>query len=477
MKRALWILLALGSAAEPAAAQAADGPLELELLASDPVPPTQPQQASPPPPSADDLAKAADATADVAAIAAPADSAPEDLARAADVTADIASLPAGAGTKPSSDDIDLSALGLDPASASIDDKLNLYGFADFGFNTQHWSEDRPYLDRVRSFMFGNLNLYMAKSLTPKIRSLAEVRFSFLPNAQKNPDGTYVDTTVQDVSQFGRSVQWGGIVIERAYLEYDVTDHLTIRAGHWLTPYGIWNIDHGSPVIIPTTRPYIIGEQFFPEHQTGLELFGSHTQQGFKLDYHVTVSNGRGPSEAQEDRDRKLAFGGRLELETPWGVRLGSSYYRGRYTGNPQTAGAMPETYLEAAYGADVLFDRGPLHIQAEAMVRERHYPLGFRTTSGAGFAADGRDLGYYAIIGYRFDQLWNVMPFFYHEDYRPSGHGFFERVDGYSAGLNFRPSASTVFKVMGSYVAIPAGQGLLQDLTLRMYTAQASWVF
>src|SRR5439155_19746980 len=133
-------------------------------------------------------------------------------------------------------------------------------------------------------------LYLAKSLIRKARALAEVRFTFLPNGSINPDGSIVNTTATDVTNVNRPVQWGGIVIERAYLEYDLGDHLTIRAGRWLTPYGIWNIDHGSPVIIATSRPYIIGEQFFPEHQTGLDAFGSHHQDGFKLNYHLTASN-------------------------------------------------------------------------------------------------------------------------------------------------------------------------------------------
>jgi hypothetical protein len=432
------------------------------------------------PPAQDDLAKAADATADVANM--PGD--PDTLAKAADATADVAAVapPAGAATpaavKPSSDDIDLSALGLDPGASAFDDKLNLYGFADFGFTTSHWNKDIPTIPKdAKSFAIGNLNVYLARSLTPKARALLEVRFTFLPNGSTNINGTSVDSTANDPTNFSRPVQWGGVVIERAYVEYDVSEHLTVRAGHWLTPYGIWNIDHGSPVIIATVRPYIIGEQFFPEHQTGLDLYGSHTSKGFKLGYHLTGSNGRGGSEAQIDTDNKLAFGGRLELETPWGLKLGGSYYRGRYTALTTVAGQMPQSFLEAAYGADAQFDRGPLHVQGEVIVREHHYTDGNRMAGPAGFMPDGRDLGFYALAGYRFTELWNAMPFFVHEDYRPADHSIFERVQGDSLGLNFRPAPSLVLKVAGSYVLFPGNQGLLGHATFWEISSQASWVF
>jgi len=377
----------------------------------------------------------------------------------------------------SSEDIDLAALGLDPSAASFDDQLNVYGFAAFTYLSDHWSKPAPTVKQdLKTFALGNLNLYLAKSLTAKVRALAEVRFTFLPNAGGTPGGATIDTTATDVTNYSRPVQWGGIVIERAYVEYDLTEFLTVRGGHWLTPYGIWNIDHGAPAIISTVRPYIIGEQFFPEHQTGLDLFGSRPLSGFKLGYHLTMSNGRGGAEAQQDQDEKFAFGGRLELETPWGLRIGGSYYRGRYTGLPAALGAAPNTYLEAAYGGDAQLDVGKLHVQAEVIARDRHYVIGERAASAAGFAPDGRDFGFYGIAGYRLDHLWNVMPFVYYEDYHPTDHTYFSRVRAPAGGLNFRPSPSLVFKAMADWISI-SGPGLLGDVNIREFTGQVSWVF
>src|SRR5438874_865868 len=132
------------------------------------------------------------------------------------------SLSSNAAARASSDDIDLSALGLDPGAAAFDDKLNIYGFADVGYRVTHASRNPVFFPQdTRSFAVGNFNLYLAKSLIRKARALAEVRFTFLPNGSINPDGSIVNTTATDVTNVNRPVQWGGIVIERAYLEYDV----------------------------------------------------------------------------------------------------------------------------------------------------------------------------------------------------------------------------------------------------------------
>jgi hypothetical protein len=446
VRRSVTIALVLGALTQPALA----GPGR-DARAGDPVPT-----------SADDLSQAADATADIASISgpAPASAAPEP------------------GLQASSNAIELSSLGLDPGSLAFDDKLNIYGFADLGFQASHWTRNVMFVAlNAKTFMVGNLNLYLAKNLMAKARALVEVRFTFLPNGSQQLAGSAIDTTALDVTNFSRPSQWGGVVIERAYVEYDLTEHLTVRGGHWLTPYGVWNIDHGSPVVLTTSRPYIIGEQFFPEHQTGLDLFGSHYRDGFQLEYHVTASNGRGGAEAQADQDNKLAFGGRLALATPWGVKLGGSYYRGRYTGLMTIAGTAAETYLEASYGGDAQLDRGRLHVQAEVIAHDRHYTSGQRAASTSGLKPDGRDFGLYVLAGYRFDPLWHVMPYVVYEDYRPIDPFLFVGVRAGTVGLNFRATPSLVFKLQGTRGTFADGAGFFAGQTAYYYNAQASWVF
>src|SRR5450432_48058 len=78
------------------------------------------------------------------------------------------------------DDFDLASVGLDP-NAAFDDKLNIYGFADVSYQVIHFKTPTAFVSDTRGFNIGNLDVYLAKNLTRKWRTLAEVRFLFAPN--------------------------------------------------------------------------------------------------------------------------------------------------------------------------------------------------------------------------------------------------------------------------------------------------------
>jgi hypothetical protein len=396
-----------------------------------------------------------------------------------------ASAPAAAAPSPEPDpvpasatDADLAALGLDPSAAAFDDKLNIYGFADMAYQSWHFSHPIVGAADTYGFAAGSLNLYLSKNLSERWRTLAEVRFLYLPNGGNDGAGHTTVTKVDDPTNFDRPITWGGIAIERAYVEYDVNANLTIRAGRFLTPYGIWNTDHGSPAIIAAYRPYIIGEQYFPEQQTGVELYGRKLVGDYQVGYHATISNGRSPVDAVSDPDGKPAFGGRLELEAPWSgtLKLGASGYMGRYTGVADT-GVTPPSYNERSYGVDAQWDHGALHLQAELIGNDHHYLANARATSAKGFVPDGRQWGVYALAGYRFDRLWNVMPFLMAEYIQPIDDTLYDNITGYSGGLNFRPTSNVILKVMYGLAQSRGTGGLLGDVDIHVFTSQVAWVF
>jgi hypothetical protein len=348
--------------------------------------------------------------------------------------------------------------------------LNLYGFTDFTFSKTIAAGSVGY--PVSSFAVGNFNLYMGSELGDNWRTLAEVRFTYLPDGTVPTAQAFsptppppTDTSVPDYTDLGRPVKWGGVIIERVYVERTFLSWLTVRGGHFLTPYGIWNVDHGSPVIIGVRRPFIIGENFFPRSQTGLEAFGGGLLGSVEVGYHLTLSNGRGPTDTYRDMDSNKAIGWRLwarrnslDLGT---LTVGVSGYRGKFTAANQTfvvdakgdltTGLQPtQQYDELSLAADLKWERGGALFQSEIVMNDRAYtnaaprPPAFAFTGPAGFIPDNRRWGVYGLTGYRFAFL-GIMPWIGAEYYNLGQ----QQSDAAAiwGGLNVRPTPRVVLKL------------------------------
>ena len=97
------------------------------------------------------------------------------------------------------------------------------------------------------------------------RTLIEVRFTNAPHGLVENYGGLagafkrVDTRQFDPHGSGFNVpMWrGSIVLERAWTEWQPFQFLNVRVGNFFTPWGIWNIDHGSPTLITLQLPQMI----------------------------------------------------------------------------------------------------------------------------------------------------------------------------------------------------------------------------
>ncbi|HYP98063.1 MAG TPA: hypothetical protein VER96_05280 [Polyangiaceae bacterium] len=447
------VLALFPSLARAEAAENEDDTLPPAVASSDAAPATDPTPAP-----AEAAAVAAPAAAPAAEAAAPA-AAKDDAA--ADAAAAAAAEEA-ASSRPSNEEVDQF-------------KLNLYGFTDFTYSTQvghSFDLGSPY----SSFAVGKLNLYAAAELGDNWRSLAEIRFMYLPNGTNPASTTFpapprTDTTVGDYTDLGRPVKWGGISIERAWLEHTFHPALTVRAGAFLTPYGIWNVDHGSPVIIGARRPFIIGESLFPEHQTGLEVYGAWNFGPSQVGYHLTLSNGRGPIDSYQDLDHNKAIGWRAffkhENKDFGSITVGTSGYKGTYTDSTDAYASDPITgklvvthpisaqYKELSLAADLKWELGGALVQSEVIMNDVAYPDDHRpamySTSGPpGFAPDHRRVGVYGLAGYRFPFL-GIMPFAGAEYYDVGLYSFTPPSAAFWGGLNVRPTARVVLKAQYTY--------------------------
>lgn len=385
-------------------------------------------------------------------------------------------------------------------------KLELYGFADFSYLHTFGPKKnilRQYVGPYPRFYVGHLNLYLSSTLGNNWRSLAEVRFTYSPNGDEDraaADGSFPvpDTTAVDYAELQRTFSWGGIEVQRAWIEYQPFDFLSIRGGQWLTPYGYWNDDHGSPTIITVHKPFPIGDVFFPERQTGLIALGKYFIGPTAIGYAATLSNGRGPYDAFRDLDNNKAIGGRLYLEMSQvgNFTFGVAAYRGRFTASTKryrvdTSGSAPvaeiyrttdSAYDELSLGADVRWMWKGLHVQGEVMMNEAAYDDRYRprTTSfdpRPTFSADYRRVGGYLLLGYRTRWL-NVMPYAMGEYSSYTNTDLAPPAWAWSAGLNVRPTPNVVLKAelaLATFNGV-GSTGLGAD-DLPYIGTQAAWAF
>jgi hypothetical protein len=378
-------------------------------------------------------------------------------------------------------------------------RLDVYGFSDFTYQIS--LEDDGLNSEYNSFAIGNLNVYLASKLGDSWQSMAEVRFSYLPHGSGMFDPgagafTRTDTSTSDYTIYGRATRWGGIVIERAYLEYLAHPLLNVRAGHFLTPYGIWNVDHGSPVIVPVHQPFIVGEALLPRAQTGLEIYGAHLFDPIRVGYHFTLSNGRGPIDTYQDLNHEPGLGGRLfaQADSPAGTfTLGVSGYTGAYTdrssgfefdddGNLVLTDPVTADYDEASLAGDLKWEFEGLLVQAEAMMNDVAYdevrpPATLVVEGPPGFQPDFRRFGGYGMVGYRFS--WGgIMPFLGYDYYDDGGSGPWDEVEAVWGGVNVRPTARVALKAQYTFAWFPDDPpGLNDDTHYNAIELQAAWSF
>jgi hypothetical protein len=325
------------------------------------------------------------------------------------------------------------------AEAARDPMFRLYGFIDMGLQ-KFWATDNPVIPTLKTtFVLGNVNLYFDFHPASDWSSLVEVRLTNYPTGA----ATYgipalglrynrLNTTIPDPGngEGYDTLRWGAIVLERAYIQWQRNPKLGLRLGQFLTPYGIWNVDHGTPTLISLVRPYFQANEMFPEHQLGAEAFGRFDEVPFEdwqVDYHAYISNGRTPGVVALTHDKMV--GGRLVVSThrPHAMAFGISAIRGRYVDqevnvDPQTGETdRPTTvsYDEVAVGVDASVDLGGLRLRGEVALRNKRYLAGHREISWAPgvYTADGNEADTYVLAAYRIART-RFEPYLYGEWYR-----------------------------------------------------------
>lgn len=374
-----------------------------------------------------------------------------------------------------SDDAQLSQLlGSSEVPQAFEPAFRLYGFADTGLQ-RIWGgffNNGLALTDATNFVLGNVNVYLDATPLKDLRMLTEVRFTTLPNGAETANLATGNMERQDTAVFDPSssaggvfaVHWGSIVLERAQIEWMPMDTIGVRVGYFLTPYGIWNVDHGSPTRIMLRPPLFISVNLFPERQTGLELYGVFHALPWDLGYSVYVSNGRTYGNVDFSDDK--ALGGRIQAMTrrPFPIQLGASIYRGTSQnwekargvdamGRPALLRTEKVALNELAAGVDVSLDLDALRIRAEFLMRRLVYDQGKRDfTLGAPNANATHSAGY-VLLAYRLPWL-GLEPLIVGEFLRWPTIEFGEVVLTGSGGLNVYFNSALTLRFQYSYTQV-----------------------
>lgn len=223
----------------------------------------------------------------------------------------------------------------------VDDKFSrlftLSGYAD----SEYIIDDSA--GKSDGFKIHHLSLFFEKKISDKWKLFSEIEYEYAP-------------------KFESGVAQGKIFVEVFTIDYNYNPYINIRAGRYLTPVGIWNVEHYPPFVATQERPQHI-RKIFPQASDGLQFFGTVNLGNIVTDYIAFIANGsddlvNGSSDSGsgDDNDNK-AVGGRLKFKFPLlsTTELGISGYNEKDNFNAE----------ENAYGVDLSLQWKRLKLQAE----------------------------------------------------------------------------------------------------------------
>jgi len=154
--------------------------------------------------------------------------------------------------------------------------------------------------------------------------------------------------LRKVEEYDIETRYRQVSIQRAHMDVLVNDQLNFRVGQFITPAGIWNEDHASPIILTVRQPLQTAmTPIFPESQLGMMVFGHHYLGDHELDYKLYTSTGRdgygavtlgSPYDNSIDNLGDLGYGGHVGLNLDYlkGIELGVSGMMGTIRRKYQT---------------------------------------------------------------------------------------------------------------------------------------------
>lgn len=242
-------------------------------------------------------------------------------------------------------------------------------------------------------------------------------------------------------------------------EFAVNRQLKLRAGHFLSPFGIFNqVRFVTPLFAPVVLPMMYQPPAnFASHElvpqdANVMLSGSLDVLGSKAEYFLYGGNGE-RSDSGGDKNRDKGAGGRLMISLFDHAKLGGSYYSAR--DEAATEGR------HQFYGLDLDVAFRGLNLQAEYVLDDRQ--------------KRGNRLSYYARLTHT---LGRLNPFIGYDFLKCDQHSLFGRGQRrYSAGAGYRINYNLFLKAEYHYHRFTSTEGFAADAPVDTHMLRGAVIF
>lgn len=249
---------------------------------------------------------------------------------------------------------------------------------------------------------------------------------------------------------------GEVEVEQAYVEYDVSNMLSVRGGLFLVPVGFLNENHEPPVfygvernpvesnIIPSTW-WEGGAGLTARLGDGLTLDAAYTsglKTGASSNYAVRSGRQKGAKAAAQN--------GALTARLKWNLMPGLDLAGAVQRQGDITQGADPAAGGAWLYEAHGAWNRGPFTLKAL-------YARWSLDGSGPASVGADRQDGWYVEPSYKLNKDWGLFARYNRWD-NQAGDSADSQYDQIDVGVNYWPHPDVVVKLDYQNQSAPAGK-------------------
>jgi len=237
---------------------------------------------------------------------------------------------------------------------------------------------------------------------------------------------------------------GNVAVEYAFVEYTFSDLFKVRAGKFLTPFGVFNQIHtAKPAFLSvkeassTNNPSRIVDgaaRFFPRWGAGIAFQGDGLMGDMEFDYDLLIANGEqdNTNPFEEDDNSSKSVTARFRFEPVDAVQLGASLYYDKFS-----EGSELDSIRSVGLEADWHVSR--FRILAEVVSGSRRHEAGGSTTQ----------LGWFIQPSWHFDN--GVTPYVRYDWIDPDTDRPNDEGRDFIVGVNWEASRWFMIKVENNW--------------------------